>query len=490
MTAVIMLQGTGSDVGKSILVAGLCRALKNRGYSVRPFKPQNMSNNAAVTPEGGEIGRAQQLQALACGAPSSVHMNPVLLKPQDGKSQVIVQGQVSGTGGMSYFKEKKTDLLGKILESFETLKQQADFIVVEGAGSPAEVNLRSGDIANMGFATTANVPVILVGDINRGGVIASVVGTHNLLPENEQSLIKGYLINKFRGDTRLFDDALTLMTDLTGWHNMGIVPFIREVGDLPAEDGMALDGKQGHTRSSNLLIVVPRLAHIANFDDLDPLQSEEDVDVVFVQPGTPLPGDADLVILPGSKTTLADLHDFRQQGWDIDLTAHIRRGGKVLGLCGGYQMLGTLLSDPDGIEGAKETISGLGLLGLETTLCASKTVKLTDVSDVVLGCQTSGYEIHLGDTRVVDPALVPWLLDDDRPIGYMSENRQIAGTYLHGLFTDNAFRQKFLNRFRQKDGSYSDYSSKIEKALDTLAQELENCVDIDAIIRIAKEADQ
>ncbi|MDG1438802.1 MAG: cobyric acid synthase, partial [Emcibacteraceae bacterium] len=358
MTLSLMLQGTGSDVGKSVLVAGLCRALVRRGMSVRPFKPQNMSNNAAVADDGGEIGRAQALQAIACGVEPTVHMNPVLLKPQsDIGAQIVVHGKVIGTGDTSYFREKKTELLSKVIESFNILKDQADIVIVEGAGSPAEVNLRANDIANMGFAEATNTPVVLIGDIDRGGVIASIIGTYELLSNTEKKLTKGYIINKFRGDVSLFDDALVIMTDRTNWTNIGVLPFIPAVKRLPAEDAVVLDHSE-QEQSNNLIIAVPMLSRIANFDDLDPLILEPDVDVRFVKPGDPLPCEAGLVIIPGTKSTLSDLKFFKKQGWDIDLNAHVRRGGKILGICGGYQMLGLAVSDANGIEGVEGNHKG------------------------------------------------------------------------------------------------------------------------------------
>lgn len=488
MTAALMFQGTGSDVGKSILVAGICRALTNKGYTVRPFKPQNMSNNAAVTPDGGEIGRAQALQALACRTETSVHMNPVLLKPQGGVSQVIVQGQVLGEGGMSYFRSEKKKLLGKVLESYDILKKEADFVIVEGAGSPAEVNLRKGDIANMGFATEVDIPTLLIGDINRGGVIASLVGTYNLLPLEEQNLIKGYIINKFRGDISLFDNAHAIIKDHTRWANFGVLPFLECVGRLPAEDGVALDQTRAEGSKEQVRIAIPRLAHIANFDDFDPLQAEPDVHVDFIQPGTPLPLDVDLIILPGSKATISDLHFFRQQEWDIDLKAFARKGGQIVGVCGGYQMLGQSISDPDGIEGHQGCFEGLGLLPITTMLSPEKTVKLSAVTDHLYKTQTSGYEIHLGVTEPEADHLVPWQTVDNRALGYASATDPVKGTYLHGMFSDDGFRASFLKELRKGDASSVNYTQMIENSLNELAAEFERYLDIDAMIELAKGA--
>ncbi|MDA1072770.1 MAG: cobyric acid synthase, partial [Proteobacteria bacterium] len=354
MTAAVMFQGTGSDVGKSLVVAGLARAFTRRGLAVRPFKPQNMSNNAGVTADGGEIGRAQMLQARACGVAPSVHMNPVLLKPQSEKgAQVVVQGRVAGNAQARDYHAMKPTLLAAVRDSFARLERQADLVLVEGAGSPAEVNLRAGDIANMGFALAAGVPVVLVGDIERGGVIASIVGTMALLEHDERATVAAYLINKFRGDVSLFDGAIGILKDRTGLDCLGVVPHLAAPRRLPAEDAMALDSHGALARGERraIKVAVPRLERIANFDDLDPLVAEPDVAVVLVAAGEAIPGDADLVLLPGSKSTMSDLRALKANGWHVDIAAHVRRGGAVLGLCGGYQMLGTSVADPEGIEG-------------------------------------------------------------------------------------------------------------------------------------------
>ena len=340
----IMLQGTGSDVGKTVLVAGLCRIAARRGLTIRPFKPQNMSNNAAVAEvpladgTGGEIGRAQWLQALACRTPSSVDMNPVLLKPQsETGSQIIVHGKVWGAAKGRDYQKLKPQLLGAVLESFERLKSEADLVIVEGAGSPAEINLRSGDIANMGFATAANVPVVLVGDIDRGGVIASIVGTHTILPKEDRDMVRGYLINKFRGDVSLFDDGLKQITEFTEWKNFGVVPYLPEAARLPAEDSVALESAL-ESQEGGELVIVPVLSRISNFDDLDPLKLEPNVKVIFVRPGEKWPVKAKLVVLPGSKSTIADLNQFNELGWDVEIQNHVANGGHVLGICGGFQI--------------------------------------------------------------------------------------------------------------------------------------------------------
>lgn len=339
-----MFMGTGSDVGKSMIVAGLCRAFTNRGLRVRPFKPQNMSNNAAVTADGGEIGRAQALQARACRVAPVPDMNPVLLKPQtDIGAQVVVQGRVVGAMRAREYQTRKGELMPAVLESFHRLGRDADLILVEGAGSASEVNLRAGDIANMGFAEAADLPVVLIGDIERGGVIAGIVGTCAVLPPAERARLKAFLINKFRGDTSLFDDGLRIIHEHTGLTSLGVVPWFAEADRLPPEDALALSSRRS-AEGRAIRIAVPQLSRIANFDDLDPLRAEPDVTVEMIPSGQPLPGDADLVILPGTKATIPDLEFLRAQGWHIDLAAHVRRGGHVLGICGGFQMLGRRLT--------------------------------------------------------------------------------------------------------------------------------------------------
>ncbi|HEX7969249.1 MAG TPA: cobyric acid synthase, partial [Stellaceae bacterium] len=389
-----MLQGTGSDVGKSLLVAGLCRALKRRGCAVRPFKPQNMSNNAAVTAEGGEIGRAQALQARACGVAPSTDMNPVLLKPQSEQgAQVVVEGRVIASASARDYQTMKPQLMQHVLASFARLAARADIVLVEGAGSAAEINLRNADIANMGFAEAADVPVVLVGDIDRGGVIAALAGTEALLQPSERARLKGYIVNKFRGDARLFDGGISILRERTGLDCLGVVPFFAAARDLPAEDGMALDGwTRPLPRDGAFRIAVPRLPRIANFDDLDPLAAEPAVALDLVPPGRPLPL-CDLVLLPGSKATLADLAALKAEGWDIDIKAHARRGGHVLGICAGYQMLGRRVADPQGIEGPAGEADGLSLLDVETVLTQEKVLLEAEGVDCASGASVRGFEM-------------------------------------------------------------------------------------------------
>ena len=479
----LMLQGTGSDVGKSLIVAGLGRAFSRRGLAVRPFKPQNMSNNAAVTADGGEIGRAQALQALACGIPPTVHMNPVLLKPQsDTGAQVVVQGRVVGNALAAGYQERKGELLGAVLDSFARVSEDAGLVLVEGAGSPAETNLRAGDIANMGFAAAAGVPVVLVGDIDRGGIIASLVGTHAVLDEADRAMIKGFLINKFRGDVRLFDDGYREIERRTGWNGFGVLPWVAEAARLPAEDAVVLDGRSAGKKGA-VRVAVPMLPRIANFDDLDPLALEPDVTLDWVPPGRPLPLDADLIVLPGTKATLADLAFLRAEGWDIDLAAHRRRGGLVLGICGGYQMLGRRIADPLGIEGSAGEARGLGLLDVDTVLTGDKTLTEIVAIDAATGESVCGYEMHMG--RTDGPGRKRPMLRRGGPgDGAVSADGRVMGCYLHGLFTENAFRAAFLRRLGARTAVA--YADAVERALEGLADQLEAHLDVEGLLAVAR----
>jgi len=482
MTKAIMIQGAGSNVGKSMLVAGIARAWTNAGLRVAPFKPQNMSNNAAVTVDGGEIGRAQALQAMAAGRNPIVDMNPVLLKPEsEVGAQIIVQGQRVGTLKARDYGKMKATLLPKVLESFQRLATSADVIIVEGAGSPAEVNLRKGDIANMGFASAAGVSVALIGDIDRGGVIAQLVGTHAVLPEDDRALIKAFGINKFRGDPTLFAEGMDIIAARTGWAPLGIVPWFADAWKLPAEDVMDIRSRPGGA----IKIAVPRLNRIANFDDLDPLSAMPEVTVDMIQEGRPLPGDADLILIPGSKSTIADLSHFRAQGWDIDLQAHVRRGGRVLGICGGYQMLGREIIDIDGIEGAPAKVPGLGLLDVVTEMKPEKRLALTDATYLPTGDAVQGYEIHIGETDGPD-RIRAWLDVDGRPEGASSADGRVMGCYLHGLFAADAFRAAFIAELGQTV-PISDYRQSVETTLDALAAHLTEHLDLEGLLQIAND---
>ncbi|MEO0484999.1 MAG: cobyric acid synthase [Pseudomonadota bacterium] len=482
MAKSLMIQGAGSNVGKSVIVAGLCRVLHRRGLSVAPFKPQNMSNNAAVTVDGGEIGRAQALQARASGREPLTDMNPVLLKPESEiGAQVIVQGTRMTTAKARAYSKLKPTLLPRVLDSFQRLSAAHDWVIVEGAGSPAEVNLRAGDIANMGFAEAAGVPVVLIGDIDRGGVIAQLVGTKTVLPASDAALIGGFAVNRFRGDTTLFHDGMTMIAEATGWAPLGIIPWFAEARKLPAEDIMDIAGATG---SGEVKVAVPRLPRIANFDDLDPLSAEPGVTVEIIEQGSPLPGDADLVILPGSKSTIADLRAVKAEGWDIDLSAHLRRGGHVLGICGGYQMLGRAIHDPQGIEGAPGSETGLGLLDVETVMEPEKRLALSRATTRD-GIAVEGYEIHIGKTTGPDTAHA-WLTLDGRAEGAASQSGQVKGCYLHGLFTGDTYRAKALADLGGRS-RLADYGAEVDETLNALADHLETHLDMDRLLSLGAE---
>jgi adenosylcobyric acid synthase len=508
MARALMLQGTGSDVGKSLLVAGLARAFTRRGLRVLPFKPQNMSNNAAVTADGGEIGRAQALQARACKIAPITDMNPVLLKPQsESGAQIVLHGRVWRAAGAGEYRLLAPELLPAVLASFFRLAEGADLVLVEGAGSPAEINLRDGDIANMGFAEAADVPVVLIGDIERGGVIAQLVGTYELLSTTERALLAGHIVNKFRGDARLFDGGIAAITERTRLRCFGVVPHFPAAATLPAEDSLTLAHTlthpalwagsplsripgEGAERSEAgegrgpVRIAVPLLPRIANFDDFDPLRAEPGVTLVFVQAGQPLPRDAALIILPGSKTTIGDLEFLRGEGWDIDLLAHRRHGGRILGLCGGYQMLGRTIADPLGMEGQARTVPGLGLLDIDTVLTASK--RLTHVAGVELatGMPVEGYEMHLGETT--GPGLArPMLRLAGSTDGCISSDSLVAGCYVHGLFTGDRFRRAFLSGLGAEPSDIA-HECHIEMTLDSLADHLERSLNLAALLAAAR----
>ena len=487
----LMIQGVGSNVGKSVLVAGLCRHFANRGLAVAPFKPQNMSNNAAVTADGGEIGRAQALQARAARRSASIHMNPVLLKPEtDTGAQIVVQGKRFGSMRAREYGTHKATLMPYVLSSFAAVGAQTDLVIIEGAGSPAEVNLRSGDIANMGFANAVNAPVIMVGDIDRGGVIASLAGTHLVLDDTDNRLIKAFIINKFKGDTKLFSKGMEAIEAYTGWAGLGILPYFDDARFLPAEDIMDL-GSRGRPPAkldstggitTPMIIAVPLLRRIANFDDLDPLQAEPNVKIDLVKAGEVIPATADIILLPGSKSTIADMKFLYENGWDIDIWAHYRRGGRVMGLCGGYQMLGRTIADPDGVEGAPETISGLGLLAVDTVLEHTKKTRETKGRLVEQNITLSGYEIHMGVSEGED-CQRPFLTVDGVGEGATSADGRVCGSYLHGIFSSNDFRSYFLQNYKAQ--SELDYDSSIEAILDKLAVHIAGHLNIEKLEEIA-----
>jgi len=485
-----MFAGTGSDVGKTVLVAGLCRLARQRGLNVAPFKPQNMSNNAAVAfkgnenGQGGEIGRGQWLQAFAAGIKPHVDMNPVLLKPQSQtKTQVIVQGQLYAQVSGQDYQRLKADLRQPVLQSFTRLSESADLILVEGAGSVAEINLRQYDIANMGFACAANVPVVLVGDIDRGGVIASLVGTHQILPPGDRQMIAGFLINKFRGDVSLFEEGIEAIKAHTGWPCFGIVPWSEAFSALPAEDSLQLTRPQ-RARSGRFKIIVPCLNHIANFDDLDPLAREEDVELIWLRAGEAWPRQADLIILLGNKATIAALVELESYGWVEPIRAHAARGGAIIGICGGFQMLGREIIDPDALEGSRRQIAGLGLLDIETVLQPQKIVRQQQARDRRFDEELHGYEIHLGRSQGADCARAPFIMKD-KAEGAASPDGRIWGTYLHGLFANGAWRAKYLASLGVSSSGHNQ-ADIMNKALDEIAALLEQSLDIDALWRLAR----
>ncbi len=470
----LMVQGTTSDAGKSVLVAGLCRVLARQGLKVCPFKPQNMALNSGVTSDGGEIGRAQVVQALACGIEPTVHMNPVLLKPNsDTGAQVILQGRaLTNMEAQSYHDYKKV-AMDTVLDSFSILQNQYDYIVVEGAGSPAEVNLRKNDIANMGFAEAADVPVIIVADIDRGGVFAHLYGTLALLSESEQKRVKGFVINRFRGDIKLLESGLDWLEEKTGKPVLGVIPYLHGL-DLEAED--AITSKQNLGSQSKLKVVVPVFTRISNHTDFDALRLNPDIDLRYVGKGERLQ-HADLIILPGSKSTRADLEYLRSQGWDKDIQRHLRLGGKVMGICGGYQMLGNWVHDPLGVEGAAGSSPGLGLLSIETTLSEHK--QLTNVNgNICLNgkqASVSGYEIHVGTTQLNadlnDCSLIT--LNDGRSDGLVSDCNQIMGTYLHGVFDQFSAMALICDWAGAETIEERDHNESKQQAIDKIADAIE-----------------
>ncbi len=483
----LMFQGTGSDVGKSLVVAGLCRALTRRGLTVRPFKPQNMSNNAAVTLDGGEIGRAQALQARACGVAPHTDFNPVLLKPQGGNgSQIVVQGQVRGVARAAQYQAMKPQLMGTVMESFDRLRQMADIVLIEGAGSAAETNLRSGDIANMGFARRADVPVVLIGDIDRGGVIAALVGTKAVVDPADAEMIAGFLVNRFRGDPALFDTGMAEISRRTGWTSFGLIPHFEHAARLPAEDALALRAAIANKDGASVTIAMIALPSISNFDDLDPLAAEPDIRLLRIGPHDVLPADVDCVILPGSKATLADMLVLRESGLAHDIVAHRRRGGRVFGLCGGYQMLGRTVADPQRLEGGPDAIEGLGLLDVETQVAARKRLVEVRGETCAGGHALSGYEMHMGSTDGPDRARPFALLDDDAsPDGAVSADGLVVGTYLHGVFASDDFRRAFVGSLGGQ-GSVASFEAGVDAALDGLADHLETYCDIDGMLHHAR----
>ena len=469
-----MVQGTTSDAGKSVLVAGLCRVLARRGIRVAPFKPQNMALNSAVTADGGEIGRAQALQAEAAGIEPTVHMNPVLLKPSaDSTAQVIIQGHAVDTLGARAYHDYKRIARAAVLDSYARLAAEYEAIVVEGAGSPAEINLRDNDIANMGFAEAVDCPVLLIADIDRGGVFAHLVGTLACLSDSERARVQGFVINRFRGDRALLEPGLDWLRRETARPVLGVLPYLHGL-HLDAEDALARTQERGAT--TRLRVIAPALPRISNHTDLDPLRLHPEIDFTFIGPGAAIP-PADLIVLPGSKNTRADLAWLRAQGWEATITRHLRYGGKLLGICGGFQMLGTAIHDPEGHEDRPGSEAGLALLELTTTMEPHKTLRRVEGLLRPGGAPVSGYEIHMGQSS--GPALARPALDlPDRSDGAISEDNQILGTYLHGIFDRPEALAALLHWAGARDAAPFDVRATRARQLDRLADALEAELDL------------
>ena len=474
----LMVQGTTSDAGKSTLVTALCRWLVRQGVAVAPFKPQNMALNSAVTAEGGEIGRAQAVQAQAANLAPHTDMNPVLLKPNsDTGSQVIIHGRAVTSMNAVAYHDYKAIAMQAVLASHARLSHAYPVVMVEGAGSPAEINLRANDIANMGFAEAVDCPVLLIADINRGGVFAHLVGTLQLLSPTEQARVKGFIINRFRGDIALLQPGLDWLEARTGKPVVGVLPYVMDL-HLEAEDG--IDQRQIDKAAQVLKVVVPVLPRISNHTDFDPLRLHPQVDLQFVGPGQPIPA-ADLIILPGSKSVRSDLAYLRANGWETAVARHLRYGGKVLGICGGLQMLGEQVHDPLGLEGPAGTSDGLGLLAFSTTLEQEKQLRNVRGRLLLEDAQVSGYEIHAGVTTGEALSNAAVLLDDGRSDGAQSDDGQILGTYLHGLFESPAACSALLRWAGLQDVQEVDYHALRERDIERLADLVENHLDTELL---------
>ncbi|EOW9660802.1 cobyric acid synthase [Vibrio parahaemolyticus] len=476
----LMVQGTTSDAGKSVLVAGLCRVLARKGINVAPFKPQNMALNSAVTKDGGEIGRAQAVQAQACNIEPTVHMNPVLIKPNsDTGAQIILQGKALSNMDAASFHDYKKVAMNTVLDSFSKLTKEFDSIMIEGAGSPAEINLREGDIANMGFAEAADVPVIIVADIDRGGVFAHLYGTLALLSESEQARVKGFVINRFRGDIRLLQSGLDWLEEKTGKPVLGVLPYLHGL-NLEAEDAIA--GQQELNSEVKLNVVVPVLTRISNHTDFDVLRLNPDINLRYVGKGEKI-DKADLIILPGTKSVRDDLAYLKSQGWDKDILRHIRLGGKVMGICGGYQMLGKTIDDPDGVEGEPGSSEGLGLLNVHTVLTGSKQLTKTEAVFNLNNqkAKVKGYEIHVGRSQVLDEQLLE--LDNGECDGAISECGQIMGTYLHGCFDEAEALNLITEWVNGTQVKQQDFEALKEQGINRIADAIEQHMNLDFLFK-------
>lgn len=473
----LMVQGTTSDAGKSMLVTALCRWLSRQGIRVAPFKPQNMALNSVVSSNGGEIGRAQAVQAFAAGLAPHTDMNPVLLKPNTDKSaQIIIHGHAIANMDACGFHNYKSIALNAVLESHARLAAQYDKIIVEGAGSPAEINLRANDIANMGFAEAVDCPVILIADIDRGGVFAHLVGTLALLSESEQARIKGFVINRFRGDMALLQPGLDWLEQYTGKPVLGVLPYLQGL-HLEAEDALPQTaGLIAPTQHEYLRIIVPALPRISNHTDFDPLRLYPQVKLQFIGPGQVIPS-ADLIILPGSKSVRADLKWLRQQGWEHVIRRHLRYGGKLIGICGGFQMLGESIHDPDGLEGEAGSTQGMAFFKMSTTLQPDKLLRNVQGTLAYQSASVIGYEIHCGVTTF-HKNYSPAVYLAQGPDGAMSDDELIMGSYLHGLFESAEACAALLNWAGLQDGHPSpNYHALCEATFNRLADSIEQCLD-------------
>ncbi|MBW4443049.1 MAG: cobyric acid synthase CobQ [Plectolyngbya sp. WJT66-NPBG17] len=486
----VMVVGTTSHAGKSMVATALCRILSRRGFRVAPFKGQNMALNSYVTANGGEIGYAQAVQAWAAGVQPWVEMNPILLKPQgDMTSQVIVKGRVVGrTTAVDYYENFFEAGWSAIEDSLKRISEEFDLVVCEGAGSPAEINLKHRDLTNMRVAKYLNAPTILVVDIDRGGAFAHVVGTLELLDPDERALIKGVVINKFRGQRSLLDSGIEWLEKKTGIPVIGVIPWLEQV--FPAEDSLSLfDRNPSSNNKGDITIGIVRLPRISNFTDFDPLESEPSVNVKYLHPKQSL-GHPDAVIIPGSKTTIADLITLHKSGMAEELHNYISAGGTVLGICGGFQMLGKILADPEGIEGQEGRYRGLGLLPLKTVIAGQKVARQRSVTSNFPqeGLPVSGYEIHQGRTRLLEESEGTKALFDDPNLGVVDESQSVWGTYLHGIFDNGPWRRAWLNRLRQQRGLRSlptgvaNYREQREQMLDQLADSIEPHLDLTQIL--------
>ena len=476
----IMFQGTGSNVGKSIFVAGLCRLARKKKISVAPFKPQNMSNNSFVTIDNGEIGRSQAFQAFSCGIEPHSDMNPVLLKPESNSMcQIILNGKVFRTIDSIDYKLYKKEILEVAYQSFLRLKEKYDLVLVEGAGSPAEINLRKNDIANMGFATKAKIPVIIIGDIDRGGVIAQIVGTKEVLSIQDRKLVVGFIINKFRGNYSLFKEGYDFICKKTQWNGYGVLPYFDKCYRFPAEDSFDIKFK---TKKNSFKIICLQLSRISNFDDLDPLAQEPGITVQMLKRGEKIPNDADFVIIPGSKSTIDDIIFIKENNWDLDLKNHLKKGKPILGICAGFQILGKEVNDPNNIESKQKKIKGLGFLNVSTYMQREKKTIKVSACHLESGFIFDGFEIHLGETIGPD-CKKPFSKIEGRYEGAISKDGLVMGSYVHGMFKNNQFRSFFLKKNFGIESNYN-YDKNLDLALDEFSNLISKNIQVQKLLNL------